>query len=298
MENFLIFQTKLGKIKITEANNAITGLNFIDNKLVKPAGFAGRESTPLLIHAMTQIEEYIAGKRKVFDIPLSYGGTEFQKRVMDVVQGIPYGEKWSYKQVAEALDSPQAAKAVGSAVNKNPLLIFIPCHRVVGNDGRLVGYSGGIDRKKKLLELERQVQAEELKEYAGTEQIVNEQQEILKQIEEGQRYIFIHEVGGDPESMNNQWVAYSKLYGFGEAMSNGQHYINMQQIESIQQMDNGQQMQAMQQIKDGQQAENMQMMEGVIPAESLQKVDSKKKTAAKDKHEKSIAQKMMGYALT
>ena len=101
-----------------------------------------------------KISEYFAKKRKTFDIPLSITGSEFQKKVWSALRNIPYGETRSYQQVAEAVGSRDAARAVGMANNRNPVLIIIPCHRVVGKSGKLAGYAGGIDRKQYLLEME------------------------------------------------------------------------------------------------------------------------------------------------
>ena len=101
-----------------------------------------------------QISEYFTKNRKTFDVPLSITGSEFQESVWSSVRNIPYGETRSYKQIAEALGNKDAARAVGMANNRNPILIIIPCHRVVGKDGKLVGYAGGIDRKRYLLEME------------------------------------------------------------------------------------------------------------------------------------------------
>lgn len=101
-----------------------------------------------------QLQEYFHGRREMFDLPVDMQGTTFQKSVWEVLQRIPYGETQSYKQVAIAIHSPKAVRAIGSANNKNPLPIIIPCHRVIGSNGAIVGYGGGIEKKKKLLELE------------------------------------------------------------------------------------------------------------------------------------------------
>ncbi|AXF57658.1 methylated-DNA--[protein]-cysteine S-methyltransferase [Salicibibacter kimchii] len=101
-----------------------------------------------------QLHEYFQGKRHVFDLPVDMYGTSFQKSVWEALQRIPYGETQSYKQVAVAIHSPKAVRAIGSANNKNPLPIIVPCHRVIGSNGAIVGYGGGIEKKKKLLELE------------------------------------------------------------------------------------------------------------------------------------------------
>ena len=105
--------------------------------------------------AAKQLGEYFTGARKSFDLPLAPRGTDFQKAVWKALQDIPYGETRSYKQIAETIKSPKACRAVGMANNKNPIWIIIPCHRVIGADGSLTGYGGGLDMKEKLLKLEK-----------------------------------------------------------------------------------------------------------------------------------------------
>ena len=98
--------------------------------------------------------EYLEGKRKVFDFPYEFHGTEFQKKVWKKLCDIPYGETRTYKDIAIAIGNPKACRAVGMSNNKNPITIAVPCHRVIGANGKLVGYAGGIEMKKKLLEIE------------------------------------------------------------------------------------------------------------------------------------------------
>ena len=105
--------------------------------------------------AISQLEEYFSGTRKSFDLPLEINGTEFQLKVWKALCNIPYGETRSYKDIAEKIGNPKAVRAVGGANNKNKLMIVVPCHRVIGADGSLTGYAGGIEVKKKLLELEK-----------------------------------------------------------------------------------------------------------------------------------------------
>ena len=102
-----------------------------------------------------QLDEYFSGSRRVFDLPLRLRGTGFQKEVWEVLQQIPYGEVLSYGQVAKTIGRPQAQRAVGMACNRNPVPIVVPCHRVLGTNGRLTGYAGGLDIKVRLLELEK-----------------------------------------------------------------------------------------------------------------------------------------------
>ena len=111
--------------------------------------------TPVIKRAYLQILEFLSGSRYEFDLPVQVKGTDFQKKVWRILQEIPYGETWSYKQVAERLGNPHAVRAVGMANNRNPIPIVIPCHRVIGVNGDLVGYAGGIEIKKRLLDLEK-----------------------------------------------------------------------------------------------------------------------------------------------
>jgi len=137
-------------IGITEEDGSITGVFFGRNI---PEGFT-RGETPLIKKAALQIEEYFSGKRKTFSLPLAMHGTEFQMDVWRALQTIPYGETRSYKDIAIQIGRPKAVRAVGMANNRNPISIIVPCHRVIGHDGSLVGYGGGLPLKKFLLELE------------------------------------------------------------------------------------------------------------------------------------------------
>lgn len=111
--------------------------------------------TPLIRQACTELREYFAGKRKDFTFSCLQPGTPFQQQVWAALRDIPYGETRSYKQIAQAIGKPGAARAVGMANNRNRLPIVIPCHRVIGSDGKLVGYAGGIAIKETLLKLEQ-----------------------------------------------------------------------------------------------------------------------------------------------
>ena len=109
----------------------------------------------MLKEAEKQLLEYLSGIRKTFNLKLAAKGSEFQKLVWNTLQEIPYGETRSYKQVAKMIGRPEASRAVGMANSKNPILILTPCHRIIGSDGKLVGYAGGLEIKKNLLELEK-----------------------------------------------------------------------------------------------------------------------------------------------
>ncbi|KJY82985.1 cysteine methyltransferase [Vibrio galatheae] len=110
---------------------------------------------PILCLAIKQLDEYFSGVRKVFDVPISALGTAFQKQVWQALTTIPYGETWSYQDLANAIGNPKAVRAVGLANGKNPVSVIVPCHRVIGKNGKLTGYAGGVERKAKLLELEQ-----------------------------------------------------------------------------------------------------------------------------------------------
>jgi len=116
--------------------------------------FSGRNDHPILALAESQLREYFAGKRTVFDIPLAPEGTEFQKLCWQQLARIPYGQTISYGEQARRLGRPNSARAVGAANGKNPIGIIIPCHRVIGASGNLTGFAGGIETKRKLLVLE------------------------------------------------------------------------------------------------------------------------------------------------
>ncbi len=138
-----------------------TGIGFItlseeDGVLVKVEFGKGEEcgKTAFLEKCAKEIEEYLAGERKSFDIPYRLIGTEFQKKVWAALEKIPYGETRSYSEIAEAIGCGKASRAVGGACRKNPIAIIVPCHRVVGKSGALTGFAGGLEIKRKLLEAE------------------------------------------------------------------------------------------------------------------------------------------------
>jgi methylated-DNA-[protein]-cysteine S-methyltransferase len=109
---------------------------------------------PILLEVEQQLQDYFAGKRKTFSLPLDFTGTEFQKKVWTALMTIPFGETRSYGQIAQQLGNPKAVRAVGAANGKNPISIVIPCHRVIGATGQLIGFAGGLDTKLCLLNLE------------------------------------------------------------------------------------------------------------------------------------------------
>ena len=138
----------VGRIYIAESDNTITDVVF------HPVGNSIEKKTPLITLAAEMLREYFDGNREVFDLPLKAEGTEFQKKAWTALLSIPYGETRTYKEQAEAIGNPKACRAVGAANGKNPISIIIPCHRVIGSNKSLIGYGGGLDIKKALLELE------------------------------------------------------------------------------------------------------------------------------------------------
>lgn len=150
MKNIFIYNTLIGKIKVEENGTAITKVNFVREEELNLS-----KETELLKEAAKQLNEYLEGKRTLFDLPIAPQGTEFQIKVWNALKEIPWGETRSYKEVAKSIGNEKASRAIGMANNKNPIPIFIPCHRVIGADGKLVGYAGGIHIKEKLLRLEK-----------------------------------------------------------------------------------------------------------------------------------------------
>ena len=142
------YETVLGSVTLVEEDGALLAIS--THHVYE--GIC--QETTLIKEAHQQLSEYLKGERKSFDLPLRMKGTDFQQRVWNVLLDIPYGETRSYKQIAEAIGNPKAVRAVGMANNRNPLLIVVPCHRVIGADGKLVGYGAGIEKKEFLLRLE------------------------------------------------------------------------------------------------------------------------------------------------
>ncbi len=152
MKHIFFYSTSIGELGIIAEELAITNLFFKGEDISSDTVV---KEIPLLREAGQQIRDYLAGKRISFDLPLAPKGTDFQQKVWQALQEIPYGEVRSYGEVAKEIGQPKAARAVGMANNKNPILILIPCHRVVGATGKLVGYAAGLDVKERLLQLEQ-----------------------------------------------------------------------------------------------------------------------------------------------
>lgn len=150
--------TPVGKLNIHATNKAVTYVGFFDDtrfldthnkKMNKPL------SNEISEKAAAQLTEYFQGQRKAFDLPLAPAGTDFQKQIWQQLLAVKYGETASYLDLAKAINNHKACRAVGAANAKNPISIILPCHRIVGNNGKLTGYAGGLERKSFLLSLEQ-----------------------------------------------------------------------------------------------------------------------------------------------
>ena len=159
MNYFYMYNTKIGKLVFVSEDEYIVEILLekdITEENIKRINTTHVEKENKIIKkAIKQINEYLQGDRKEFDIPIKPKGTEFRKKVWNKLIDIPYGKTTSYKDIAVKLDNHNASRAVGNANNKNPIPIIIPCHRVIGTNGKLVGYSGGIEVKKYLLDIEK-----------------------------------------------------------------------------------------------------------------------------------------------
>ncbi|MBQ3050232.1 MAG: methylated-DNA--[Oscillospiraceae bacterium] len=147
-----VFKSTIGNILVVEDGDAIVEISLFNGKSMI------NDSSALLDITERQLKEYFNGERKTFDIPLRRSGTEFQLKVWRRLSEIPYGTTKTYGEIAKEIGFPKAARAVGGACNKNPIIIVVPCHRVVGANGGMVGFACGIDVKEKLLELEKDIE--------------------------------------------------------------------------------------------------------------------------------------------
>lgn len=161
MQNYLSFDSKLGKIYISGDEKCVKGVWFAEQKFFPKPELLGEESdnNPILTKAKEEILQYLSGKITHFDVPLCPKGTDFRLLIWDILQSIQYGKTMTYGEIAAIAAQKMnrktmSAQAVGNAVGHNPISILIPCHRVVGSDGSLTGYAGGIARKAALLALE------------------------------------------------------------------------------------------------------------------------------------------------
>lgn len=143
------YDTIIGKIFIAEKNGFIAQVSFKEIS-------AEKKETALIKKTYLELAEYFNGKRQIFNVPLSPEGTPFQKKVWEELKKIPYGQTATYKEIAKGIDNEKACRAVGMANNKNPIAVIIPCHRVIGSNGSLTGYAGGLTVKNKLLQIEHE----------------------------------------------------------------------------------------------------------------------------------------------
>ena len=153
MQHCTFFQSPIGMLKITAEDDFITELSLTKENFIPET----KSTCKLLGKTCEQLTEYFCRKRKFFDLPLKLNGTDFQKQVWGELLKIPYGKTCSYHDIAIAVKNPKAYRAVGQANNKNPILILVPCHRVINKDGTFGGFALGNDIKKKLLDLEKNI---------------------------------------------------------------------------------------------------------------------------------------------
>lgn len=158
MVQHIVFDSPIGPLTAVENDAGLAAVYMAVHKRRPAPGTFGsavvRSASPVLSAVAEQLGEYFAGERREFSVPLAPAGTEFQQRVWAALRQIPYGGLRTYGELAAMLGHPSMAQAVGAANGRNPISIIVPCHRVVGADGALVGYAGGVERKQFLLELE------------------------------------------------------------------------------------------------------------------------------------------------
>lgn len=148
------YESPIGIVEIKATEQKLVSVSFVEKSEIEQNK---KEENSIIIQTIAQLTEYFKGKRKEFVLPMDVQGTEFQKKVLNQVEKIPYGMTNSYREIALSINKEKASRAVGNANNKNKLLIVIPCHRVIGTNGKLVGYAGGIWRKEWLLNLEKRM---------------------------------------------------------------------------------------------------------------------------------------------
>lgn len=152
MVEVIYYKSQCGNLEICLENKKLLSINIVEDKLINKEN---TNKSEIAISILKQLDEYFEGKRKVFNIDIELKGTNFQKRVWNELLKIPYGHTKTYKDIAKAVGNEKASRAIGGANNKNPIMIIVPCHRVIGSNNKLVGYAGGLDVKERLLSLER-----------------------------------------------------------------------------------------------------------------------------------------------
>ena len=152
--SYTLFETPLGQMTLQANSQGLLGAWF-ETHTTQPAALGHHAPEhPVLVETMSQLQAYFAKELTQFDLPLAANGTPFQQQVWQALTMIPYGQTWSYQQLADAIGNPKAVRAVGLANGKNPISVIVPCHRVIGKNGKLTGYAGGLERKQTLLKLE------------------------------------------------------------------------------------------------------------------------------------------------
>ncbi|QND49031.1 methylated-DNA--[protein]-cysteine S-methyltransferase [Rhizobium lusitanum] len=153
---YRLMDSPVGQLKLVASHKGLAAILWDSDRpgRVPLTILAEDESHPVLVETERQLRQYFAGERRVFDLPLDFSGTEFQKKVWQALLTIPFGETRSYTQIAEQIDAPKAIRAVGAANGRNPISIIAPCHRVIGAAGDLRGFAGGLERKTYLLGFE------------------------------------------------------------------------------------------------------------------------------------------------
>src|SRR5579862_9001002 len=150
-----LVDSPIGQLLLEGDGERLERLWFMDpRRLELAASLGGRRDDGAFVLVRAQLSEYFAGERREFSVPLALRGSEWERRVWDQLLAIPYGSTRSYGEIARALGEPGAARAVGLANGRNPVAVIVPCHRVIGADGSLTGYGGGLERKRLLLDLE------------------------------------------------------------------------------------------------------------------------------------------------
>jgi methylated-DNA-[protein]-cysteine S-methyltransferase len=156
MTHYHLFESPLGQLVLTARKNALTGVYFADRPHAPEidSDWVLAENAEIFSRTERQLREYAAGGRESFDLPLFVEGTDFQRRVWREIASIPFAETVTYGEIARRIGSPAAVRAVGTATGQNPISWIVPCHRVVGKNGVLTGYAGGVERKRALLDFE------------------------------------------------------------------------------------------------------------------------------------------------
>ena len=157
--HFDFVDSPLGRMRITAVREGLTSISFDGDRYAPPQdpAWVRDPSFPALRRAAAQLTAYFAGERRVFELPLAPTGTPFQYAVWDAITAVPAGDTISYAELARRAGHPGSARAAGAATGRNPIAIVVPCHRIIGADGSLTGYAGGLDRKRALLALEQKL---------------------------------------------------------------------------------------------------------------------------------------------